>query len=105
MNKEDLTVHCVVKNEPFIYYAVKSIYNYCSTILLYDTGSNDKYTLKDIEQLLKEDIDSKIIFKQDLIEFDEHNWTDGNYNKLVNKNQGKRGVAQVRQRQIEDTKI
>ena len=104
MNKEDLTVHCVVKNEPFIYYAVKSIYDYCNTILLYDTGSDDKFTLEDIKQLLKEDIGSKRIFKQHLIEFDEHNWTDGNYNKWVNRNRGKRGVAQVRQRQIEETK-
>lgn len=103
MNKEDITIHCVCKNEPFIYYAIKSVYDYCKTILLYDTGSNDKYTLQDIKTLLDEDIENKIIYTQDLIEYDESAWTANNYNGFMREHRDKRGVPAVRQRQVEDT--
>jgi len=53
--RKRLTIHSVIKNEPFIYYSIKSIYNYADEILLYDTGSDDKYTLNDIDRLLEED--------------------------------------------------
>jgi hypothetical protein len=74
---EELTVHCMVRNEPFVYYAVKSVYDYVGKILLYDTGSYDEHTLEDIELLLSEDVDNKIIFEYVPIEVDETKWTTG----------------------------
>ncbi len=82
---EDLTIHCVVRNEPFIYYAIKAVYPYAKKILLYDTGSYDKHTLEDIRILLKEDIDKKIIFKQIPIEIDETKWSMDNLKDFVKK--------------------
>jgi hypothetical protein len=104
---EGLTVHCMVRNEPFVYYAVKSVYPYVEQILLYDTGSYDKYTLLDIRQLLHEDKENKIIFKQVPIEVDETKWTnkrDGNnYRKLCRESRGKKGKWWVRKMMITDT--
>lgn len=62
--KTGLTVHLVVKNAPLIYYVVKSVYNYCDSILLYDIGSRDDHTIYDIYQLLQEDAENKIYFKR-----------------------------------------
>ena len=101
---EDLTIHCMVRNEPFIYYAIKSIYPYAKEILLYDTGSYDKYTIKDIETLLKEDVDRKIRFKQILIETDETKWNVKNLKQFIKNNEGKFGKGRVRQMMIDDTK-
>ena len=101
---EDLTIHCVVRNEPFIYYAIKSVYPYAKKILLYDTGSYDEHTLEDIQILLKEDIDKKIIFKQIPIEIDETKWSMDNLKDFVKNSKGKFGVGRVRQIQIDDTK-
>ena len=99
----DLTIHAVVKNEPFIYYSIKSVYNYAKKILLYDTGSNDKYTIKDIKQLLKEDKEHKIIYKQIPLDFDETKWTYEKVNEFAKKHQGKMSVGKVRQMQLDDT--
>lgn len=101
--KTNLTIHSVVKNEPFIYYAIKSVYSYCDSILLYDTGSSD-YTLKDIEQLLAEDVDKKIIFKQIPLGFDEEKWTLENLPEFIKTNHGKMSVGKCRQMQIDETK-
>lgn len=99
----DLTIHAVVKNEPFIYYAIKSVYDYCDQILLYDTGSIDD-TLNDIEILLKEDRDKKIIFRQLQLGFDEEKWTLDNLADFIKQNHGKMSVGRARQMQIDETK-
>ena len=104
MNKEDLTIHSVVRNEPFIYYSIKSIYDYCSSILLYDTGSNDEHTLKDIERLMREDTENKIIFQEHTIDIEEHKWTVKDWSTYINKYKGSKCVGHIRQQQIEDTK-
>jgi glycosyltransferase involved in cell wall biosynthesis len=101
--KTDLTIHAVVKNEPFLYYAIKSVYNYCDQILLYDTGSTD-HTLEDIETLLAEDVDNKIIFKQIPLDFDEEKWSLDNLQGFIREHYGKMSVGKVRQMQINDTK-
>lgn len=97
----------MVRNEPFVYYAVKSVYDLARTILLYDTGSYDDYTLKDVHQLLCEDVDKKIAFEQVKIEVDETNWTTrpgpDNYHKMRSRNRGKRGKWWCRQKMIDDT--
>ena len=67
--KTNLTIQSVVKNEPFIWYAIKAVYDYCDKILLYDTGSTDKHTLNDIQKLLKEDKKNKNIFREIPINF------------------------------------
>ena len=102
-NNKKLTIHSVIKNEPFIYYSIKSVYNYANKILLYDTGSDDKYTLKDIARLLKEDKEKKIIFKQIPLDFDETKWTYEKVNEFAKKHAGKMSVGKVRQIQIDDT--
>lgn len=98
--KHGLTIHMLVRNEPFIFYAAKSIYDIADQILLYDTGSYDDYTLKDIYWLLMEDKARKIKFKQLPMEYD--------YTKLDHASQ--KGVhntgrnrAWVRQQMIQDT--
>jgi len=101
--KPGLTVQSVVRNEPFIWYAIKSVYDYADKILLYDTGSYDKYTLKDLEQLLEEDVSNKIHFKRLLLDFDETQWTIDNLKEFAEKNKGKLSVGKVRQIQIDDT--
>ena len=101
-----LTVHCMVRNEPFVYYAVKSVYDYADQILLYDTGSYDEYTLSDVALLMREDFDDKITFKQVTIEVDETKWSDrgpNNYRVMAKANRGKRGKWYCRQMQIHDT--
>jgi len=106
---ESMTVHCMVRNEPFVYYAVKSVYDYVSKILLYDTGSYDAHTIEDIHTLLAEDAANKITFKQVPIEVDETRWTDKggdsmNYRKMAVKNKGKKGKWYCRKKMIDDTK-
>jgi len=98
-----LTIHSVVKNEPFIYYSIKSVYDYADKILLYDTGSDDKHTLEDIRQLLREDKDNKIIFKEIPLDFDESKWTYENVKAFAKEHEGKMSVGKVRQIQIDDT--
>lgn len=106
---EELTVHCMVRNEPFVYYAVKSVYDYVGKILLYDTGSYDAHTLEDIELLLKEDVNNKIVFEQIPIEVDETKWVAGkgkmdNYQATAAAGKGKKGKWYVREKMIQDTK-
>ena len=102
--KTNLTIHTIVKNEPFLYYAIKSIYDYCDTILLYDTGSNDAHTLEDIETLLSEDKNKKIVFKQISIYPDEEKWSVETIKKFTAERQNKFTKGRVRQIQINDTK-
>jgi hypothetical protein len=102
-NSEKLTIHCVVRNEPFIYYCIKASYPYAKKILLYDTGSYDKHTLEDIQKLLEEDKDKKIIFKQIPIDSDETQWTMQNLKDLEKQNKGKFNLGSVRQLMINDT--
>jgi len=102
--KTDLTIHAVVKNEPFVYYAIKAVYDYCDEILLYDTGSTDKHTLEDIQTLLDEDIDNKIRFKEVTLDFDEEKWSLKGLPEFIEKNKGKMSVGKCRQMQIDETK-
>jgi len=62
-NKPALTVHTVIRNEPFVYYAIKSVYDYADKILICDTGSDDQITLNAIIRLLQEDTCRKIQFQ------------------------------------------
>jgi len=101
--KRTLTIQSVVKNEAFIYYSIKSIYPYADKILLYDTGSNDKHTLEDIQKLIEEDVDKKIVFKQIPLGFDEEKWSLKNLKAFIKEHKGKMSVGKVRQMQIEDT--
>lgn len=98
-----LTVHSLVRNEPFIYYSIKSVYDAVDAILLYDTGSTD-YTVDDIHLLLDEDIDNKIDYKQIVIT-DETGWSK-NYGKsqTVTDRGLDNNVASLRQKQIDETK-
>lgn len=97
-----LTVHSIVRNEPFVYYSIKSVYDAVDTILLYDTGSTD-HTLSDIRQLLAEDTANKIIFRQINMD-DETQWTK-NYGLsrpvIINNSNISMGV--LRQQQIDET--
>jgi len=101
--KTNLTIQSVVKNEPFIYYAIKAVYAYCDEILLYDTGSTD-HTLQDIDQLLKEDVKKKIRFKQVKLDFDEEKWSLAGLEDFIRVNMGKMSVGKCRQMQIDETK-
>jgi hypothetical protein len=58
-----LTVHTIIRNEPFVYYAIKSVYDYADKILLCDTGSDDPITLDAISRILHEDYGKKIRFQ------------------------------------------
>lgn len=100
---EELTVHCMVRNEPFVYYAVKSVYDYASIILLYDTGSYDRHTLDDIDRLIAEDTEGKIVFKKVPIEVNEIGWNSKTYMVMAKANKGKKGTWWVRQMMIDDT--
>ncbi len=101
--KNKLTIHCVVRNEPFIYYCIKAIYPYTKKILLYDTGSYDTHTLEDIGKLLEEDKERKIVFKQILIDTDETQWTMENLKDLEQQNKGKFNLGSIRQLMIDAT--
>ena len=101
--KPGLTIHTIVRNEPFIYYAIKSVYPYATKILLYDTGSDDAHTLNDIKRLIQEDGDNKIIFKKVPIDVDETKWTIGTIAEMIKSNIGKFTKGRVRQMQIDDT--
>lgn len=100
---EGITVHCMVRNEPFVYYAVNSVYPWVEKILLYDTGSYDKYTLSDIQQLLDEDKWDKITFKKVPIDVDETKWTCSNWQQLARKSTHKKGKWYCRKLMIQDT--
>jgi hypothetical protein len=100
---KDITIHCVCKHEPFIYYAIKAVYDFCTKILLYDTGSTDIHTLKDIEQLLFEDKKKKIVFKQIQLGFDEEKWSLDNLQSFIKENKNKMSVGKCRQMQLDET--
>lgn len=100
--KTDLTIHAVVKNEPFIYYSIKSVYDYCDKILLYDTGSTDN-TLRDICKLIIEDTEKKITFRQIPLDFNEELWSLDNIQGFIKENHGKMSVGRCRQMQIDET--
>lgn len=102
----EITIHSVVRNEPFVYYAIKAVYDEADKILLYDTGSYDAYTLKDIDRLLDEDFDKKITFESVPMETDQTMilFTSENMKKLKKEYAGRFGLGDVRQMQIDDTK-
>lgn len=99
----DLTIHSVVKNEPFLIYAIRSVYPFCDSILLYDTGSTD-HTLQDIHKLMDEDYERKIIFRQINLDFDEEKWSLDNLSGFIKEHHGKMSVGKCRQMQIDETK-
>ena len=101
--RKGLTAHMVVRNEPFVYYAVKSIYDYVDTILLWDTGSYDAHTLEDILKCLKEDYSRKIMFKKVKIDSDELYWTAKTVAQESDINKGLVNVGTIRQQMIDAT--
>jgi len=98
--KNKITVHTVCRDEIFIYYAIKSVYDYAGKILLYDTGTTDKIALEGMEQLLKEDRKKKIIYKEFDIGDEESKVIATDKKTFPNKTFG---VGQIRQLQIEHT--
>ena len=98
-----LTVQSVVKNEPMLYYAVKSVYDYASHIMLWDTGSDDAHTLADIQSLLLEDTKNKIDFRQVHIDADDMTWNVKNYKEIRAANKNKRGIGVIRKEMLEAT--
>lgn len=64
----DLTVCTVIRDEPFVYYAIKSVYDYVDKILLCDTGSTDPITLDALARLIHEDYGKKISFQALMME-------------------------------------
>ena len=56
-----ITIHSIVKNEPFIYYAIKSVYPYVDKILLYDTGSNEVNIIRKMTEIENESLDFALI--------------------------------------------
>ena len=101
---KSLTVQMVVKNEPFIYYSVKSIYDDADVIMLVDTVSDDKYTKSDIDRILDEDVDKKIEFKSIPIEVDQTPFTHDKWEVYAEAWKGKFACGRIRQMQIDDTK-
>ena len=99
----NLTIQTIVKNEPLLYYAIKSVYDYCDKILLYDTGSTDLHTIEDIYQLLEEDHEKKITFKQKEIAAGEELWSFGTVQDVIEERRGRPTKGQIRQVQIDDT--
>ena len=58
--KPNLTVQMIVKNEDqWIWYAIASVIDYASKLIIFDTGSRDKTV-----EIIKSFKSSKIIFKQ-----------------------------------------
>lgn len=100
--KEGLTIHSIVKNEPFVYYAIKAVYQDADKILLYDTGSNDKHTLNDIDRLLEEDTEKKIEFKSVPMD-DQLLLSIYTYKEASRQWKGKLGLGNIRQMQIDAT--
>jgi len=100
---EGLTAHIMVRDEPFVWYSVMSVYPHVKRILLWDTGSEDN-TLSDIQEILKEDSAGKIDFRRVAIETDERYWTNQNWKEHQKRNKGKRGTGWVRQQMIDKTK-
>ncbi len=96
----NLTAHVVVRNEPFVWYAVRSVYDRVDKVMLCDTGSTD-HTIDDIQQLLAEDHDGKICFSQVAMP-DATGWTDAT-RPCQNKHVANDGIAMVRQQQIART--
>lgn len=99
-NRKPLTVHTVCRDEPFIYYAIKSVYDYAEKILLYDTGTTNEIALEGITRLLKEDNENKIIYKTFDIGDEE---TKVVATKEGTKPKKKFGIGQIRQIMIDDT--
>ena len=101
---DKLTAHIMVRNEPFVWYAVQSVYQYVDEILLWDTGSTDAHTLADITLLVREDFDQKIRFKSVSIDVDETGWSEGRVAEYQAKGRGKHTKGIVRQEMIEATR-
>lgn len=99
-----ITVHSIVKDEPFVYYAIKSVYREVDKILLWDTGTTDPSSKESLEQILKEDIEEKIDFRVFEIESKiGHDWDIYNFGSKIAENKGKFGVSHLRQKQIDET--
>ena len=97
-----LTVHAMVRNEPFVFYSVMSVYPYVDKILLWDTGSDD-HTFSDIQDLLRRDTEGKIDFRKKTIETDERYWRVDKAAQLREQNKGKKGKGVIRQEMIDAT--
>ena len=84
-----LTAHIMVRNEPFVWYAVRSVYPYVDKILLWDTGSDDECTRVDICDLVDSDADRKIDVRFVRVDVDETRWNTKDWHKLRVNSVGK----------------
>jgi hypothetical protein len=94
----------MVRNEPFVWYAVMSVYPYVDEILLWDTGSTDVHTLQDIRRLKCEDTHNKIQVRHVTIDVDETGWSEGKVAEYQAIGRGKHTKGVVRQEMINATK-
>jgi len=101
-----LTAHVMVRNEPLIYYAVRSIYDYVDKVMLWDTGSYDAHTLGDIHALVLFDRRHarKITVRHTDIDVDETGWTVDTWHAMQKANRGRYTKGKVRRAMIRETK-
>ena len=98
-----LTAHIMVRNEPFVWYAVRSVYPHVDKILLWDTGSDDERTRVDICNLADDDADRKIDVRFVRVDVDETRWNTRDWHKLRVDSAGKYTKGVVRREMIEAT--
>lgn len=81
-----ISANVMVRNEPFIYFALKSIEPFVNEFLICDTGSTDE-TVSDIESFIKE---SKLPVKFEQVHLeDAHGWKLNDLDNTVNHNVSK----------------
>lgn len=100
-----LSVHCMVKNEYLLPYAVKSVYDYADEILLYDNGTYAKYAITKQKELLEWDKarDKKIRFMVIETEADTEQWTLDTVCEWSDWAKGHKTKGDIRQQMIDDT--
>lgn len=98
-----LTAHIMIRNEPFVWYAVRSVYPHVDKILLWDTGSDDAHTHVDICDLVSSDADHKIDVRFVSVDVDETRWNTRDWHKLRVNSVGKYTKGVVRREMIEAT--
>ena len=96
-----LTAHIMVRNEPFVRYAIRSVLPYVEKVMTWDTGSNDSHTVHDIidEMSASDRVSAKFV----QIEVDETRWTTQDWHKLRAQSADKFTKGNVRQEMIDAT--
>jgi hypothetical protein len=98
-----LTAHIMVRNEPFVAYAIRSVYDYVDKIMVWDTGSSDDHTHDDITDAVFADRRGKISAKFVLVDVDETRWTTQNWHAMRAASRGKYTKGVVRKEMIDAT--